>query len=47
MQFDWGEFQYEREGRLHKLSGFTAILSYSRMRFVVFVKRCDTPTMIR
>lgn len=24
-----------------------AILSYSRMRFITFVKRCDTPTMIR
>lgn len=38
---------YERDGVLHKLYGFTAILSYSRMRFVTFVKRCDTPTMIR
>jgi transposase len=47
LQFDWGEFRYEREGVLHKLYGFTAILSYSRMRFVTFVKRCDTPTMIR
>lgn len=47
LQFDWGEFRYERHGVLHKLYGFTAILSYSRMRFVTFVKRCDTPTMIR
>jgi transposase len=47
MQFDWAEFRYEREGVLHKLYGFIAILSYSRMRFVTFVKRCDTPTMIR
>lgn len=47
MQFDWGEFHYEQQGRDHKLYGFTAILSYSRMRFVTFVKRCDTPTMIR
>jgi transposase len=47
LQFDWGEFRYDHEGVLHKLYGFTAILSYSRMRFVVFVKRCDTPTMIR
>jgi transposase len=47
MQFDWGEFTYEEGGVLRKLYGFTAILSYSRMRFVTFVKRADTPTMIR
>jgi transposase len=47
MQFDWGEFHYEMDGRERKLYGFTAILGYSRMRFVTFVKRCDTPTMIR
>ncbi len=27
--------------------GFIAILGYSRMRFVTFVKRCDTTTLIR
>jgi hypothetical protein len=27
--------------------GFTAILSYSRMRFVTFVKRTDAPSLIR
>ena len=47
MQFDWGEFGYEHEGQAHKVYGFIAILSYSRMRFVTFVKRCDAPTMIR
>lgn len=47
VQFDWGEFKYERDGQLHKLYGFSAILCYSRMRFVTFVKRCDTATMIR
>jgi transposase len=47
MQFDWGEFHYEKAGKDHKLYGFVAILSYSRMRFVTFVKRCDTATMIR
>src|SRR6266581_710173 len=47
VQFDWGEFVYEKEGTPHKLYGFTAILCYSRMRFVTFVKRCDAPTMIR
>jgi len=47
MQFDWGEFQYELNGHAHKLYGFTAILGYSRMRFVTFVKRCDAPTLIR
>src|SRR5438270_13390491 len=47
MQYDWGEFHYEKEGKEHKLYGFVAILGYSRMRFITFVKRCDTPTMIR
>ena len=47
VQFDWGEFVYEQEGTPRKFYGFTAILRYSRMRFVTFVKRCDTPTLIR
>lgn len=47
MQFDWGEFVYEQEGVRRKVFGFTAVLGYSRMRFVVFVKRCDTTTLIR
>lgn len=46
MQYDWGEVHYEQKGKDHKLYGFTAVLGYSRMRFVTFVKRCDTPTMI-
>ncbi len=47
VQFDWGEFKYEQQGAPRKLYGFTAVLCYSRMRFVTFVKRCDCPTMIR
>lgn len=47
VQFDWGEFKYEQQGAPRKLYGFTAILCYSRMRFVIFVKRSDCPTMIR
>ncbi len=47
VQFDWGEFKYEQHGVRHHLYGFVAVLGYSRMRFVTFVKRCDTPTMIR
>jgi transposase len=47
LQFDWGEFIYEQEGMARKLFGFTAILSYSRMRYVVFAKRCDAPSLIR
>jgi transposase len=47
MQYDWGEFHYEKDSKEHKLYGFAAVLSYSRMRFITFVKRCDTPTMIR
>lgn len=41
------EFRYEQVGVPKKLFGFTAILSYSRMRYVTFVKRCDAPTLIR
>jgi transposase len=47
VQFDWGEFKYEQDGVSRKLYGFTAILCYSRMRFVTFVKRSDAPTLIR
>ena len=47
LQFDWGEFRYEQAGVPHKLYGFAAILSYSRMRFICFSKRADTPTLIR
>jgi transposase len=47
MQYDWGEVHYEHKGQARKLYGFTAVLGYSRMRFITFVKRCDTPTMIR
>jgi transposase len=47
VQFDWGEFVYENAGQMRKFYGFPAILGYSRMRFVTFVKRCDTPTLIR
>ena len=47
LQFDWGEFRYDQEGSYHKVFGFTAVLSYSRMRFVVFTKRCDVATLIR
>ena len=47
MQMDWGEFFYEQDGQRRKFYGFAAILSYSRMRFVLFTKRCDTSTLIR
>jgi transposase len=47
LQFDWGEFVYEQAGATRKLFGFTAILSYSRLRYVVFAKRCDAPSLIR
>ena len=47
LQIDWGEFMYEQQGRMQKLYGFTAVLSYSRMRFIWFTKRCDTPSLIR
>jgi transposase len=47
LQFDWGEFTYEEAGVTHKVFGFLAILSYSRMRFACFTKRTDAPTLIR
>ena len=47
LQCDWGEFHYEQDGTSRKLYGFTAVLSYSRMRLVVFTKRCDVATLIR
>jgi hypothetical protein len=47
LQFDWGEFRYEQQGQTHKLFGFTAVLSYSRMRFIIFSKRCDVASLIR
>jgi transposase len=47
MQLDWGEFLFEHQGHFRKLYGFTAVLSYSRMRFVCFTKRCDTASLIR
>src|SRR5213592_4213126 len=34
VQFDWGEFVYEQEGKMHKCYGFTAILGYWRMRYI-------------
>jgi transposase len=47
LQFDWGEFRYDQSGSYHKVFGFTAVLSYSRMRFVIFTKRCDVATLLR
>src|SRR5436853_5497097 len=38
---------YEQDGVARKLYGFSAILCYSRMRFVTFVKRWDVQTLIR
>ncbi len=47
MQFDWGEFLYEEGGEKRRVYGFTAVLGYSRMRYVCFTKRCNTTTLIR
>jgi transposase len=47
LQFDWGECIYEQEGVVRKVFGFTAILSYSRLRVVTFAKRTDAATLIR
>jgi transposase len=47
MQIDWGTFMYESDGVRRKIYGMTAVLSYSRMRYIVFSKRCDTASLIR
>ncbi len=47
MQIDWGTFNYMEGPVRRRVYGFTAILSHSRMRFVVFFKRCDTASMLR
>jgi transposase len=47
LQFDWGEFRYAQAGSYHKVFGFTAVLGYSRMRFVTFTKRCDVASLIQ
>lgn len=47
LQVDWGEFTYLDAGKLRKVYGFVAVLGYSRMRYVVFTRRCDTPTLLR
>jgi transposase len=47
LQVDWGEFTYLDAGKRRKVFGFTAVLGYSRMRYVEFVRRCDTPTLLR
>jgi transposase len=47
LQVDWGEFTYEDAGKQRKVYGFVAVLGYSRMRYAVFARRCDTPTLLR
>jgi len=47
MQIDWGTFSYKVDGTRRKIYGMTAVLGYSRMRYVIFFKRCDTPSLIR
>jgi transposase len=47
VQIDWGEFLFERDNRFQKLYGFTAVLGFSRMRFICFFKRCEVTTLIR
>jgi transposase len=47
MQIDWATFTYMAGESRRRIYGFTAVLSYSRMRFVVFFKRCDTASMLR
>ena len=47
MQIDWATFTYEADGVHRRIYGMTAVLSYSRMRYVVFSKRCDTASLLR
>jgi transposase len=47
LQVDWGEFVYEQDGARRKVYGLATVLGYSRLRFVVFLRRCDAPSLIR
>jgi transposase len=47
MHDEWGACHDEKDGHEKKLSGFMAVRGSSRLRFIPFVKRCDTPPMIR
>lgn len=47
MQIDWATFTYESNGVRRRIYGMTTLLSYSRMRHIVFSKRCDTASLIR
>ncbi len=47
MQIDWATFTYESAGVRRRIYGMTSVLSYSRMRYIVFSKRCDTASLIR
>jgi transposase len=47
-QVDWGEVgKVEADGNLKKLSCFSMVLGYSRMRYVEFTLSTDTPTLIQ
>ena len=47
-QVDWGELgTIEVDGNTKKLSCFSMILGYSRMRYVEFTLSIDTPTLIQ
>lgn len=46
-QVDFGVFEYETDGKRHKLNAFVMVLSYSRMTYVEFVERQDLTTFIR
>ncbi len=47
-QVDWAEFgTIEKDGELHKLHCFTAVLGYSRMRYTEFTTSMDLHTLIR
>jgi transposase len=47
MQIDWATFTYAVGEARRRVYGFTAVLSHSRMRFVIFFKRCDTASLLR
>lgn len=47
MQIDWATFTYAVGEARRRVYAFTAVLSHSRMRFVVFFKRCDTASLLR
>jgi transposase len=48
VQMDWGICKYtDPKGRVRKVACFVMILGYSRVRYIEFTRRCDSPSLLR